>query len=115
MTSERMAAVEQLLCERYNVRALDGPLKEAIDADDVVRLRELLEQRELYQWRGAILAALPDDATEEQAEGSDDKSSEKPIAEMTRAELMVLAAGLGVEISGNATKAELVEALTPPE
>lgn len=59
--SERLAVVEQLLCERYNVRTIDGPLKEAIDADDVASLRKLLGERDLYRWHAAIFAALPAD------------------------------------------------------
>ena len=54
--------VEALLCERYNVPSLDGPLKDAIDAarsgGAVDPLRSLLSERELYRWREPIEAAL---------------------------------------------------------
>jgi len=53
-----LAALERLLCERYNVRELDGPLKDAIDANDEVTLRALLSERDLYRWHGPIMAAL---------------------------------------------------------
>ena len=53
-----LTEVARLLCERYNVEALDGPLKAAIDAEDVHALRALLADRELYRWREPIEAAL---------------------------------------------------------
>jgi hypothetical protein len=114
MANERLAAVEQLLCERYNVRALDGPLKDAIDADDVVGLRGLLEERELYQWRGAIFAALPGDeaAEEPTASNTEGDGDEKSLDEMTKSELQALAEERGVVVYASFTKAEIIEALT---
>lgn len=53
-----MEEIERLLCERYSVAELDGPLKGAIDAGDVESLRSLIAERELYRWREPIEAAL---------------------------------------------------------
>lgn len=50
--------VERLLCERYNVRVLDGPLKEAIEAGDVAVLTVLIADRDMYRWHGPIQSAL---------------------------------------------------------
>lgn len=55
--------VERLLCERYNVRSIDGlgTLPEAIAAareGDLAPLGEALAGRELYHWGSAIRAAL---------------------------------------------------------
>jgi len=53
-----LEAVSALLCERYNVPELDGPLAEAIAEGSVSRLRVLLADRELYRWHDPIMAAL---------------------------------------------------------
>ena len=55
--------VERLLCERYNVRSLDGlgTIPEAVSAarrGDLAPLRAALYGRDLYQWGPLIMAAL---------------------------------------------------------
>lgn len=55
--------VERLLCERYNVRSLDGlgAIPEAIEAarrGDLAPLRAALDGRDLYRWGPLIMAAL---------------------------------------------------------
>lgn len=112
MTSARLAAVEALLCERYNVRVLDGPLKEAIDADDVAGLRALLDERDLYRWRSDIYAALPSD---EVATPEAETATAPDLAGMTKAELLAFAETIGVEVSPTDTKAEIIAALTPAD
>ena len=69
--------VERLLCERYNVRSLDGlgALPEAIAAarhGDLAPLREALDGRDLYQWGPLIMAALrgADSVVVDEEEGS---------------------------------------------
>ncbi len=55
-------AVERLLCERYNVRALDaGELTDALAQarkGSLVALTAVLDARDLYRWREPIYAAL---------------------------------------------------------
>lgn len=72
--------IERLLCERYNVRSLDGlgALPGAIEAargGDLGPLRAALEGRELYQWGPAIVAALRVDA---EVSGAGEGSQEIP-------------------------------------
>lgn len=91
--------VEKLLCERYNVRLLDGPLKEAIDAGDVETLKGLIADRDMYRWHRPIMAALTAPA-------------ETPVTRMVKRDLMAEAAEREVEVAPDATVAELREALT---
>lgn len=70
--------IERLLCERYNVRSLDGlgALPGAIEAargGDLTPLRAALEGRELYRWGPAIADAVA------AAEAGDDEP--EPAAE----------------------------------
>ncbi len=55
-------AVERLLCERYNVRALDaGELTDALAQarkGSLVALTAVLDARDLYRWQEPIYAAL---------------------------------------------------------
>lgn len=113
MASERLAEVERLLCERYNVRALDGPLAEAIAADDVATLKAHLADRNLYRWHDAIHAALP--KVDAPAEVEEDETEGKPISRMNKAELLAQAAELGLDVSEDATNAELRDLLTTDE
>lgn len=116
MASERLAEVERLLCERYNVRALDGPLAEAIAADDVATLKAHLADRNLYRWHDAILAALPKEAVNKGLDTAEEDESEgKPISRMNKAELLAQAAELGLDVSEDATNAELRDLLTTDE
>src|SRR5688500_10990568 len=93
--------VEKLLCERYNVRALDGPLKDAIDAGDVATLRALIAERGMYRWHAEIMAAL-------------EAPSETPISRMVKRDLVATAIEQEVEVPAEATVADLREALTEP-
>lgn len=90
--------VERLLCERYNVEAIDGPLKVALDdarsGGAVDPLRLLLAERELYRWREPIEAALADiadplgppvdEASEEIAPAASSEAQPDPPAEPHR-------------------------------
>ncbi|MGE0227767.1 MAG: hypothetical protein AB7I38_11010 [Dehalococcoidia bacterium] len=72
--------VERLLCERYNVRSLDGlgALPGAIAAargGDLGPLRAALEGRDLYQWRRGIEAALAEAEGEIEAEPAPEPKS----------------------------------------
>lgn len=91
--------VEKLLCERYNVRSLDGPLKEAIDAGDVTTLKALIEDRDMYRWNTAIQKALATPA-------------EAPVSRMTRRDLVATAQEQEVEVPEGATVSDLRDALT---
>jgi hypothetical protein len=90
-----LEAVSALLCERYNVPELDGPLAEAIAEGSVDRLRVLLADRELYRWHDPIMAALdasqgapvepepvvepePEPEATEEAEEATEEPEEKP-------------------------------------
>jgi hypothetical protein len=91
--------VEKLLCERYNVRSLDGPLKEAIDAGDVTSLQALIADRDMYRWSKDIQAALKAPA-------------ETPVSRMVKRDLVATATEREVEVAPDATVADLREALT---
>ncbi len=77
-------AIERLLCQRYNVAALDagelsGSLALARAGDDST-LRRLLGERELYRWRSPIFDALGEPAAvavaEPQPEPEEEVTSE---------------------------------------
>ena len=80
-------AIEALLCERYNVSALDGPLKDALDGARAggsdAPLRARLAERELYRWHAPIMAALDEEpatveVVEETAPGPEAPVAQKP-------------------------------------
>ncbi len=90
--------VEKLLCERYNVAELEGPLKEAIDAGDLVSLQALIADRQLYQWHEPVMAALAAPA-------------ETPLSRMNKRDLVATATEREVEVPADATVATLRDAL----
>lgn len=96
-----LQAVEKLLCERYNVRSLDGPLKDAIDAGDVEGLKVLIADRNLYRWHDDVVAALS-------------APSETPVSRMVKRDLVATATEREVEVPPDATVADLREALSEP-
>ena len=78
-----LVSVERMLCERYNVREIDGPLKVALDAADVATLKELLMDRALYRWQEPIEQALaiggePEVPTEAEPEVEAEEPVEQP-------------------------------------
>lgn len=92
--------VEKLLCERYNVRSLEGPLKDAIDAGDVDELTSLIADRNMYRWHGAIQSALRE-TVDEAPEGDG-------LEDMTAKQLAEFAERHGIEVKAR-NKAEAIE------
>lgn len=111
-------AVERLLCERYNVRALDGAeeLAAAIETarkGDAGPLKAAIAEREMYRWHDAIHAALRADegepeSTEEAAEEAEDDES---FDSLTVPELRELAAERGIDLGDARLKADILAAI----
>jgi hypothetical protein len=76
--------IERLLCQRYNVQALDaGELSTALSlarGGDLRPLREALDARNLYRWREDIYGAL-DAETEAPAEEPEPETEPEPEVE----------------------------------
>ena len=95
-------AIERLLCQRYNVHALDsGELSAALTlarGGNEQPLRAALEARELYRWTGPIFKALgpvkepvtpvPDPETEAEPEPEPEPEPD-PVEEQEAAETPV--------------------------
>lgn len=102
-------AIERLLCQRYNVNALDGGELSAglvaARAGNLSPLRVALDARELYRWTDAIYEALDaqDEPTSEpQAEG---------IETRTIAELRQFAADNGIDLGDAKRKGDILAAI----
>lgn len=76
--------IERLLCQRYNVQAIDaGELTSALAlarGGDTRALRAALDARELYRWRAGIYGALGDEQPEPEPE-ADAIEPVQPVAE----------------------------------
>lgn len=104
-------------------------IQEAIDSDtpDIAGLKRLLlEEYELYPQYAPRVRALLDacdvedvpasaEAASDAATEEDDTASAKPLSRMTKAELLELAAERELEVSDDATVADLREALREEE
>jgi hypothetical protein len=106
-------AVERLLCQRYNVRALgEGELTDALAAaraGDVRPLTRALAARDLYRWQEPIALALSSEADE--PDGEDSGESDDEFAGMTVAELRAHAQEHSIDLGAARRKAEIVEAI----
>lgn len=99
---------ERLLCQRYNIQALDGELKGAVEqarAGNLHALRGAVAARELYRWRDPINAALSEPSPEPEAEAADGLDG------LTIAELRAVAEERGIDLGSARLKAEIVDAI----
>lgn len=103
-------AIERLLCQRYNVAALDGgELSAGLVAartGNVGPLRAALDARELYRWRDAIYEAL--DAPEAEAETEPEAEG---IGTLTIAELRAFAEENGIDLGDAKRKGDIIAAI----
>lgn len=103
-------AIERLLCQRYNVQALDaGELSTALSlarGGDLQPLREALDARNLYRWRDPIYAelAVVEPEPEIEVQGVD-------LDEMKVADLRDLAEERGIDLGDARLKADIIAAI----
>jgi hypothetical protein len=99
-------AIERLLCQRYNVQALDaGELSTALAlarGGDTQALREALDAREFYRWTNPIYEAL---------NTADVEPEPETLEPMTIAELRTLADERGIDLGDARRKADIIAAI----
>lgn len=105
-------AIESLLCQRYNVQALDaGELSTALSlarGGDLQPLREALDARNLYRWRDPIYAELAAVEPEPEATG---EVQGVDLDEMTVADLRELADEREIDLGDARRKADIIAAI----
>ena len=104
-------AIERLLCQRYNVNALDGGELSAglvaARAGNLGPLRAALDARELYRWTDAIYEALdaPEAVTETEPE------AEGGLGTLTIAELRAFAEENAIDLGDAKRKGDIIAAI----
>lgn len=108
-------ALERLLCQRYNVQALDaGELSTALAlarGGELEPLRTALDSREFYRWTDAIYEALDAPAEAEPEAEPEGEPEAHELEALTIAELRALAEERGVDLGDARRKADIVAAL----